>query len=88
MTELLFCYHCRRHHPADEMTQVESRGVRRWRCRASLSVGRRSVAVRDAFGKAVSQMNRLSCALAARRPLPRPVLELLSDSRRTSELLA
>lgn len=88
MTELVFCYHCRRHHPANEMTQVENRGVKRWRCRASLSVGRRSVAVRDAFGKAVSQMNRISCAMAPRSPLPRPVLELLADSRRPVEGLA
>jgi len=79
MTELVFCYHCRRHHPADEMTLLENRGVKRWRCRASLSLGRRSIAKRDAFGKAVSQMNRISCAMASARPLPRPVLEVLAN---------
>jgi len=81
MSETVFCYHCRRYHPADEVTQVVSRGVKRWRCRQSISLSRRSVDQRDAFGKAVSQANQTACTKSAERPLPRPVLELFGATQ-------
>jgi len=80
MSDQVFCYHCRRHHPADQVTLVYTRDVKRWRCRQSIVSSRSSSAARDAFGRAVSELNRALCAASA-RPLPRPVLELL---RRTS----
>jgi hypothetical protein len=81
MSDTVYCYHCRRHHPADEVTRVESRGVKRWRCRQSISLSQRSIDQRDAFGKAVSLLNQASCAKPAGNPLPRPVLELFGSSR-------
>ena len=77
MSDQVFCYHCRRYHPADQVTLVQSRGFKRWRCRQSLALGRSSSAARDAFGQAVSELNR---AVHDARPLPRPVLELLRNA--------
>ena len=76
MSDQVFCYHCRRYHPADQVTLVQSRGFKRWRCRQSLALGRSSSAARDAFGRAVSELNRALSTGRAARPLPRPVIEL------------
>jgi len=78
MTDQVFCYHCRRHHPVPEVRLVQSKGVKRWRCLKSLASTRSSVAERDAFGKSVSELNRASRDRLNARPLPRPVLDLLS----------
>ena len=75
MSDQVFCYHCRRYHPADQVTQVCVRGVKRWRCRRSIALSRASSAARDAFGRAASEVNR---ALRGVRPLPRPVLEVFN----------
>jgi hypothetical protein len=77
MTDTVFCYYCRKHHPAAEVTLVQSRGVKRWRCQKSIAYGQKSRDQRDAFGKSVSEMNRLMCVSSSVRSLPRPVLELL-----------
>ena len=81
MSDTVFCYHCRRHHPIDEVTLVQSRGVKRWRCRKSISLCRGSAAARDAFGKTVSHLNQLAGAEPTAKPLPRPVLELFGSAR-------
>jgi hypothetical protein len=78
MTDQVFCYHCRRYHPTVEVTLVQSKGVKRWRCLKSLTSIHGSVAERDAFGKSVSESNRASRDWQNARPLPRPVLDLLS----------
>lgn len=77
MSDTVFCYHCRRHHPLADVMLFETGKVKRWRCRQSLSLARRSIGERDAFGRAVSESNRNACARAAMRPLPRPVIELM-----------
>ena len=74
MSDQVYCYHCRRLHPADQVMAVCVRGVRRWRCRRSIALSRASAAARDAFGHAVSEVNR---ALRGTRPLPHPVRELI-----------
>lgn len=76
MSDQVYCYHCRRHHPADQVTPVYLRGIRRWRCRRSIALSQASSAARDAFGRAVSEAQR---ALRGVRPLPRPVLELFNS---------
>lgn len=88
MSESVYCYHCRRHHPRSEVVLVESRGVKRWRCRQSLALGRRSVDQRDAFGRAVSEANRRAAAVETLKPLPRPVLELMFRRDATSRSAA
>jgi len=77
MTNQVFCYHCRRYHPIVEVTLVQTKGVKRWRCLKSLTSTLGSVAERDAFGKSVSESNRDSRDWQNARPLPRPVLDLL-----------
>ncbi len=78
MSDTVFCYHCRREHARADVVQVDAHGVKRWRCRASLAARRRSVGERDAFGKAVSELNRRCGEVKVRRPLPHAVRELLS----------
>lgn len=56
-TETLFCYHCGRHHPREEMRQIETKGGKRWRCIKSIVATKKSSTLRDAFGKTVSAIN-------------------------------
>ena len=78
MSDQVFCYYCRRYHPAAEVKRVESKGGKRWRCLESLERQRGSVAERDAFGRSVSATNRAGKVWQDARPLPLPVLEVLS----------
>ena len=78
MSDTVFCYHCRREHARADVVQVNTRGVKRWRCRASLAACRRSVGERDAFGKAVSELNRRCGEMTVQKTLPHAVRELLS----------
>ena len=78
MSDTVFCYHCRRQHARADVVQVETRGVKRWRCRRSLVLGQRSVGERDAFGKAVSERNRRCREAIAQTPLPHAVRELMA----------
>lgn len=57
MAETLYCYHCGRHHPKEEMRQIESKGGKRWRCIKSIEATKRGIAERDAFGKQVTAIN-------------------------------
>ncbi len=57
MTDTLYCYHCRRHHPKEEMRRIHSNTGSRWRCNRSIQATKRSVAERDAFGKRVTEIN-------------------------------
>ena len=78
MSDTVFCYHCRRQHARADVVQVDANGVKRWRCRRSIAASRRSVGERDAFGKAVSELNRRCGEAIAHKPLPHAVRELLS----------
>jgi len=78
MTDTVFCYYCRRYHPADEVRLVQTNGGKRWRCSKSMVYGQISQEQRDAFGKSVSALNRSICSRASQRPLPHPVLELFA----------
>lgn len=78
MAESVYCYHCRRYHPAIEMTRVTSRGVTRWRCIKSIASARTSQEQRDAFGKRVSEQNKSSTPPT----LPHCVRELFSYAAR------
>ena len=76
MTDKVFCYHCRNYHPSTEVRQVESKGVKRWRCLKSITSTKASRAQRDAFGKVVSETNRKVNLEKSRQTLPRGVLEV------------
>lgn len=57
-SETIFCYHCARHHPREEMRQIETKGGKKWRCIKSIEATKRDVAQRDAFGQTVTAVNR------------------------------
>ena len=76
MTDKVFCYHCRNYHPSTEARQVESKGVKRWRCLKSIASSQANRKQRDAFGKAVSETNRKVSLEKSRQTLPRSILEV------------
>jgi hypothetical protein len=56
--DTLYCFHCGRHHPREEMRQIRSKGGgKRWRCITSIEATKRGIAERDAFGKQVTAIN-------------------------------
>lgn len=57
-TQSIYCYHCGRPHPRQEMRQIETKGGRKWRCIKSIEATKRNVTQRDAFGKEVTTINR------------------------------
>ncbi|MCX7155835.1 MAG: hypothetical protein NTW45_05255 [Rhodocyclales bacterium] len=57
-TETIYCYHCTRHHPKDEMRQIDTKGGKRWRCIKSIEATKKSSSQRDAFGKTVTTINK------------------------------
>jgi hypothetical protein len=59
MTDTLFCYCCRIHHPKDQMRRFATSHSERWRCLRSITAAARSIDERDAFGRHQSNLNRL-----------------------------
>jgi len=57
MSETIFCYHCRLHHPREEMRQIDNKGVKKWRCIKSIKAVKKDIAARDAFGQSVTAVN-------------------------------
>lgn len=77
MTNLAFCYHCRRYHPEDEMKIVVVGGRSRWRCKKSLDATSASQAARDAYGQMVRAQNERQVAgRTMLPPLPHCITEL------------
>ena len=67
MTDTLFCYCCRIHHPKDQMRRFVTSHGERWRCLRSIKAAGRSRGERDAFGHRQSTMNRLAASEQAER---------------------
>lgn len=67
MAETAFCYHCRQHHPKNEMRQIETKAGKRWRCIRSIQATHKTAEARDAFGREVSAMNTAEAKSHARR---------------------
>ena len=76
MLDKVYCYHCRSYHAQDEVRLVESKSGKRWRCLKSIASSQASREQRDAFGRSVSELNRLIGLDRARRSLPYPVKKL------------
>lgn len=66
MSDTVYCYHCGREHPREEMRRIHTKGGSRWRCLKSIRATRRSVAERDAFGKQVTAMNSSKLSATAK----------------------
>ena len=67
MTETLFCYCCRIHHPRDEMRRFVTKRGERWRCLRSIRAAQDTLDERDAFGRRQSSINRLAAIGMAER---------------------
>ena len=67
MTETLFCYCCRIHHPKNEMRRFATKRGERWRCLRSIRAAQGSLGERDAFGRQQSSLNRLAASETAER---------------------
>ena len=68
MPQTIYCYHCRTHHPVEQMRQVETRGGKRWRCIKSIeAVKHKTVEERAAFGLQTSAINKADQHAAASR---------------------
>lgn len=57
MSENIYCYHCSRQHPKEEMRQIASKTGKKWRCIKSIEATKQGIAERDAFGKQVTAIN-------------------------------
>jgi hypothetical protein len=77
MTEEIFCYHCRRHHPRGEVQLFETKTGKRWRCTKSLVARKAGVSQRDAFGLAVTAANQTRFSKAKLRAMPHCLREVL-----------
>jgi threonine aldolase len=67
MTDMLFCYCCRVHHPRDQMRRFATRHGERWRCRRCIAAAGLGIDERDAFGRRQSKLNRLMAIELAER---------------------
>lgn len=57
-SETNYCYHCGGHHPREAMRQIAAKHGKKWCCIRSIEATRKSSTRRDAFGKAVTAINR------------------------------
>jgi len=53
-----YCYHCRTHHPVEEMKLLVTKTGSRWRCIKSIEATKQSRAAREAFGRQVTANNK------------------------------
>jgi hypothetical protein len=67
MTESLFCYCCRVHHPKEQMRPFPTKHGLRWRCIRSIEAAAGGRSARDAFGQQQSEFNREDSRRSAER---------------------
>lgn len=67
MTETMYCYCCRVHHPKDQMRLFPTKLGDRWRCIRSIEAASRSLLTRDAFGRQQTEFNREDSRRVAER---------------------
>lgn len=65
MSETLFCYCCRVHHPKELMRPFPTRQGYRWRCVRSIESAARPPDQRDDFGRQQTAINREAARRAA-----------------------
>ncbi|HEX5392273.1 MAG TPA: hypothetical protein VFW68_03275 [Rhodocyclaceae bacterium] len=66
MSDTIYCYHCRTRHPKEEMRQVATKGVKRWRCKKSILGARKSAEERAAYGQEITNANKAVARSRAR----------------------
>lgn len=67
MTDMLYCYCCRTHHPRNQMRLFPTTRGKRWRCLRSIQAARDKPDVRDAFGRQQSEINHRATIAQAER---------------------
>ena len=67
MSDTLYCYCCRKHHPKAQMRRFMTRTGERWRCLNSIEAARARPDERDAFGRRQSELNRQTAVRVAER---------------------
>lgn len=65
MTEMLYCYCCRVHHPKDQMRRFPTKQGLRWRCLRSIEAAACPTPERDAFGRRQTEINKAESRLMA-----------------------
>ena len=66
-TEPTYCYHCRTHHPRNEMRLIVTKTGKRWRCIRSIEATQQGAAAREAYGRQVSEINKAESKSRAQR---------------------
>jgi hypothetical protein len=69
MSDLVYCYHCRKQHPREEMRLIVCNSGKRWRCLTSINAAvktKNDMASRDAYGKKVTEANKVEAQLIMR----------------------
>ena len=69
MSDTLYCYCCRTHHPKAQMRRFTTRTGERWRCLSSIEAARARLDERDAFGRQQSELNRQTALRLTERML-------------------
>jgi hypothetical protein len=64
--ETIFCYHCRTHHPKEEMRLLVTKTGKRWRCLKSIEATKQGKAAREAYGKQMTEANKAEARSKAR----------------------
>ena len=67
MSDSVFCYSCRVHHPRSQMQQWPTRQGIRWRCQRTIQATFSSTVERDQFGKSQTEANKLQAKQMASR---------------------
>lgn len=66
MSDTAFCYHCRTHHPKEEMRLIDTKAGKRWRCIRSIEATKKGRLEREAYGRQVTAMNKAEAQRKAR----------------------
>ena len=66
-TDQTYCYHCRTHHPRNEMRLIVTKTGKRWRCIRSIEATRQGAAAREAYGRQISEINKAESKSRAQR---------------------
>ena len=66
-TEQTYCYHCRTHHPRNEMRLIVTKTGKRWRCIRSIEATQQGPEAREAYGRMVSEINKAESKSRAQR---------------------
>ena len=66
-TEPTYCYHCRTHHPRNEMRLMVTKTGKRWRCIRSIQATQQGREAREAYGRLVTEINRAESRSRAQR---------------------